>query len=142
MRDTWDRIEAEGSQDHLGSGPWPTACGKRTFFRSPQLMEATLSDHGREWRGLAVSILHAVVWELVPRGWGVSRQCRYVHLLGEVADAVTSRACDLAVLVAPRHDGPRRADRGQPGKNAAQIDILLSEAALRAGVQSVKGNWG
>jgi len=81
MRDTWDRIEAEGSQDHRGSdrgdGVWQTA-----RFRSPQLMEQLCPDHGREWRGLAVSISRGRSRELVPEGVGGQPQCRYVHLAG------------------------------------------------------------
>ena len=39
----------------------------------------------------------------------------------------------------PRDDGPRRTDRGQPRKNAAQIDLLLPEIAQRPGVSFAEG---
>ena len=53
-------------------------------------------------RGLAVSVLHVLVLgKRVPEVLGAQPQCRYVHLLREVTDAVTAKECQLAALVPP-----------------------------------------
>jgi uncharacterized protein (DUF1015 family) len=101
-RDTWETIEADGSQDVLGfctvaDGVWQTA-----RFTAPQIMAERAANHSPAWRGLAVSILHvAVLDHLLPQALGGKPECKYVHLLREVTDAVTAHQCQLAVLVPP-----------------------------------------
>jgi len=65
-------------------------------------MAQLAADHSPAWQGLAVSILHVVVADKLlaaDRGW--KPQCRYVHLLREVTDAMAAKECQLAALVAP-----------------------------------------
>jgi uncharacterized protein (DUF1015 family) len=101
-RDTWDLIEAEGTQDLLGFGTVADGVWQTARFRSAPLMDQLSPDHSPAWRGLAVSILHVVVLgKLLPEGPGGQPQCRFVHLLREVHEAVAARACQLAVLVPP-----------------------------------------
>ncbi|MGH7171575.1 MAG: DUF1015 family protein, partial [Gemmataceae bacterium] len=101
-RDTWETIEADGSQDLLGFGTVADGIWQTARFRSPPLMAERAANHSAAWRSLAVSILHvAVLDHLLPRATGGKPQCKYVHLLREVYDAVTSKQCQLAVLVPP-----------------------------------------
>src|SRR5262249_38530898 len=103
-RETWEWIEADGSQNVLGLGlreqgdtVWLT--GRR---RSPQLMDQLAPEHSPAWRELAVSVLHVLVLDRLLRdGAGTNPTCRYVHLLREVLEATAAQACDLAVLVPP-----------------------------------------
>ncbi len=65
-------------------------------------MAERAANHSAAWRGLAVSILHvAVLDHLLPQTLGGKPECKYVHLLREVTDAVAARQCQLAVLVPP-----------------------------------------
>jgi uncharacterized protein (DUF1015 family) len=101
-RDTWDLIEADGRQDLLGFGTVADGVWQTARFKSPALMDQLSAEHGAAWRGLSVSILHvAVLGKLLPEALGGQPQCRYVHLLREVTDAVSAREGQLAVLVPP-----------------------------------------
>jgi uncharacterized protein (DUF1015 family) len=101
-RDTWELLEADGSQALLGFGTTADGVWQTARFRAPQLMDQLSPDHSTAWRGLSVSILHvAVLGKLLAQGLGAQPQCRYVHLLREVTDAVAAGACQLAVLVPP-----------------------------------------
>ena len=101
-RDTWETIEADGSQDLLGFGTVADGVWQTARFQSPQLMAQRAANHSPAWRGLAVSILHvAVLDHLLPQATGGKPQCKYVHLLREVTDAVSAKQCQLAVLVPP-----------------------------------------
>ena len=66
-------------------------------------MAELAKEHSPAWQGLGVSILHvAVLGKLLPAKFpGQQPECRYVHLLREVTDAVAARECLLAVLVPP-----------------------------------------
>jgi uncharacterized protein (DUF1015 family) len=97
----WELIQADGGQDLLGFGTtddsWQFA-----RFRAPDAAARLAPDHSPAWRGLGVSILHVVLLDhLFPAALAVRPQCRYVHLLREVTQALASRQCDLAVLVPP-----------------------------------------
>ena len=60
------------------------------------------ANHSPAWRGLAVSILHvAVLDRLLPQAAGGKPECKFVHLLSELTDAVAARQCQLAALVPP-----------------------------------------
>jgi uncharacterized protein (DUF1015 family) len=101
-RDAWELIEADGSQNVLGLGTVADGQWQTARFKSPELMAKLASDHSPAWRGLAVSILHRTILEkLLPEAGCGQPQCRYVHLLREVTDAVAAKQCDLAVLVPP-----------------------------------------
>ncbi len=98
----WETIESDGGQSVLAfhtktDNVWQTA-----RFTNPGLMAELASDHSPEWRELAVSVLHvAALGKLIPAAVGGSASCRYVHLLGEVEDAIAAGSCDLAALVPP-----------------------------------------
>ncbi len=101
-RETWEMIEADGSQDVLGFGTVADGIWQTARFRSPQLMAERAGNHSAAWCGLAVSILHvAVLDRLLPQALGGKPECKYVHLLREVTDAVARKECKLAVLVPP-----------------------------------------
>ena len=101
-RDTWETIEADGSQDLLGFGTVSDGVWQTARFRSPQMMAERASGHSPAWRSLAVSILHvAVLDHLLPQATGRKPECKYVHLLREVTDAASAKQCQLAALVPP-----------------------------------------
>jgi uncharacterized protein (DUF1015 family) len=101
-RDTWDLIQAEGSQDLLGFGTVADDAWHTARFRSPEIMASLAGDHSPGWHSLAVSILHVLVLgKLLPESPGERPTCRYVHLLREVTEDVAARRCQLAVLVPP-----------------------------------------
>jgi len=101
-KETWEQIEMDGSQALLGfhtnaDDVWLTA-----RIKAPELMEKLAPDHSDDWRDLAVSVLHvAVLDKLLPQSVGGSPKCRFVHLLGEVNDAIRGKECQLAALVPP-----------------------------------------
>lgn len=100
-RNTWDLLEAEGSQSALGfgtvgDGVWQIG----RFIGDPKIMEKQASEHSLEWRKLAVSLLHVLVLgKLLDEEFRRPPELRYVHLLREVHEAVISKSCQLAVLV-------------------------------------------
>ncbi len=102
-RQTWETIEADGSQELLGLGTVADGVWQTARFRSPELMAQLAGDHSAAWRQLAVAVLHRVVLDklLVSQNAGVAPQCKFVHLLGEVTQAIAARQCQLAVLVPP-----------------------------------------
>jgi uncharacterized protein (DUF1015 family) len=101
-QDVWELIEMDGTQALLGfhtraDGVWQIA-----RFANPALMAELSREHSPEWRELAVSVLHvAVLDRLLPKAAGGSAKCKFVHLLGEVEQAIATGVCDLAVLVPP-----------------------------------------
>jgi uncharacterized protein (DUF1015 family) len=102
-RDAWELIEADGGQNLLGLGTVADDVWQVARFRAPAVMDQLSPEHSQPWRGLGVSILHVLVLgKLIPESPGGGQpQCRYVHLLREVTDAVAARSCQLAVLVPP-----------------------------------------
>jgi uncharacterized protein (DUF1015 family) len=101
-RDAWERIEADVGQELLGFGTVADGVWQTARFRAAPVMAELAPEHGPAWRGLAVSVLHVLVLNRVlPERVGGRPECRYVHLLAEVTDAVGSRHCQLAVLVPP-----------------------------------------
>jgi uncharacterized protein (DUF1015 family) len=96
--ETWEQIEMDGSQALLGfhtnaDDAWMTA-----RFQAPQLIKQLADQHSDDWRDLAVSVLHVVV---LGKLLGGTPQCRYVHLLSEVREAIQAKECQLAALVPP-----------------------------------------
>ncbi|HEV3119000.1 MAG TPA: DUF1015 domain-containing protein, partial [Gemmataceae bacterium] len=101
-RETWELIEADGSQELLGFGTVADGVWQTARLLSRETMAKLIPEHSETWRSLAVSVLHVLVLgELGLKRLGSQPVCRYVHLLREVVDAVTSKACQLAVLVPP-----------------------------------------
>ncbi len=101
-RTAWELIEADGSQELLGFGTVADGVWQTARFRAPEVMAQLAAEHSPAWRGLGVSILHRTVLDkLLPESQIGQPQCRYVHLLQEVTDAVAARSCQLAVLVPP-----------------------------------------
>jgi uncharacterized protein (DUF1015 family) len=101
-RETWERIEMDGGQNLLGFGTVADGTWQTARFRSPELMADLAKEHSPAWQELGVSILHmAVLGKQLPAKHHVQAQCRYVHLLREVTDAVAARQCQVAVLVPP-----------------------------------------
>ena len=101
-RETWDSIEADGSQDLLGFGTVADGVWQTGRFRSAPVMAQLAAEHSESWRGLAVAVLQRVILEkLLPDAGMKEPKCQYVHLLKEVTDAVAAKQCQLAVLVPP-----------------------------------------
>jgi uncharacterized protein (DUF1015 family) len=101
LRDAWELIEADGTQELLGFGTVADGVWQTARFRAPDVMARLAADHSPAWRGLAVSVLHVLVLDhlLAPKfGKG---QCKYVHLLREVQEDVAAKRCQLAALVPP-----------------------------------------
>lgn len=101
-RETWESIEADGSQELLGFGTVADGVWQAARFKSPEIMGQLAAEHSPSWRGLAVAVLHRLVMEkLLPEAGLGQPRCQYVHLLREVTDAAAGRQCQVAVLVPP-----------------------------------------
>jgi uncharacterized protein (DUF1015 family) len=101
-RDTWELLEADGTQEVLGFGTVADGVWQTARLRSPDAMARLAAEHSPAWRGLAVSVLHVLVLDhLLPGKLGTKGEYKYVHLLREVTDSVAARQCQLAVLVPP-----------------------------------------
>jgi uncharacterized protein (DUF1015 family) len=134
-------MEADGGQDLLGlcsasDGVWQLA-----RFRAPERMAELAPDHSDAWRELGVSVLHVLILgTLLPRALGVQPQCRYVHLLREVTEAIQTKTCQLGVLVPPASMSHVEHIAGtlekMPSKSTYFYPKLLSGLVLN----SLKGN--
>lgn len=95
---TWESIVTGGRQDAIGLNAVADDTWLLATLRSPASMDAIVADHSPVWKSLGVSILHRLVLDhcLAPLG---KPQCRYVHLVSEVIDAVKAKECPLACLV-------------------------------------------
>jgi uncharacterized protein (DUF1015 family) len=101
-RETWEVIEADGGQNVLGFGTVADGGWHVARLTAPDAMAELAANHSPAWRGLAVSVLQVLVlYKLLPQRLGGAPQCGYVHLLGEVTDAVATKRCQLAALVPP-----------------------------------------
>ena len=101
-RDTWELIQADGSQNVLGFCSVADGIWQLARLRDPTQMTELAREHSPSWRELAVSVLHVLVLgRLLPQGVGGQPNCRYVHLLREVIEAGAAKTCQLAVLVPP-----------------------------------------
>lgn len=98
----WGLMDADGGQDVFGFG---TTDGKWLFGRltdgSP--MDSLAADQSEDWRQLGVSLLHRLILDhLIGEKYpDAERACRYVHLMDEVNDGLSSGEFQLACLVAP-----------------------------------------
>jgi uncharacterized protein (DUF1015 family) len=101
-RAVWELIEADGGQNVLGFGTVADDGWHVARLTAPAVMDELAPDHGPDWRGLAVSVLHMLVLnKLLPERLGGEPKCEYVHLLREVTDATAAKRCELAALVPP-----------------------------------------
>jgi uncharacterized protein (DUF1015 family) len=101
-RESWELIEADGSQDMIAFGTVADDIWQTARFRGAGVMATLAPEHSPAWRGLAVAVLHVLVLgRSLPETLGGQPQCRYVHLLKEVTDAVAAKECQLAALVPP-----------------------------------------
>jgi uncharacterized protein (DUF1015 family) len=100
-RDSWELIEADGGQDLLGFGTVSDGVWQVGRFTAPLVMDELAPEHSAPWRGLGVSILHVLALNRLLPAAGGHPECRYVHLLREVSEAVQAHECQLAVLVPP-----------------------------------------
>ncbi len=101
-RDAWEMIETDGSQNLLGFGTVADGTWITARLRAPELMQQLAGQHSAAWRSLAVSVLHVLVLDkLLAEAMSAKPQCRYVHLLGEVTEAMAHKSCQLAALVPP-----------------------------------------
>lgn len=96
----WESIETSGRQEAMAfctvaDGNWILAT-----LRSPSSMDQVVTEHSDVWKSLGVSILHKLALDTCLASEG-QPQCKYVHLLQEVIDAVQAKQCDLACLVQP-----------------------------------------
>ena len=101
-KETWDNIEADGSQNLFGLGTVADGVWQTARFRAPARMDELAADHSPAWRGLGVAVLQRVILEkdLPAAGRGPAK-CQYVHLVREVNEAIAGKQCQLAVLVPP-----------------------------------------
>lgn len=100
-RDTWEMIEANGSQSCLGLGTVSDGQWLFARLRSFATLERLAPQQSAARRGLAVSILHELVLQHLLRDSlrDQSPRLKYVHLVGEVIDSIAASDCDLACLV-------------------------------------------
>lgn len=102
-RDTWEMIDADGSQSAFGFGC--AADGGWLYARllDESLMATLAPEHSSAWQELAVSRLHKIVLEkLLPERFPeVTPACTYVHRLDEVTTALKSGTCQLGCLIPP-----------------------------------------
>jgi uncharacterized protein (DUF1015 family) len=98
----WDYIQMDGAQTLLGFGTAADGQWLVARLRDVGIMRELAPEQSDDWRDLGVSILHKLVIDrlFTARSEAVPT-CRYVHLLREVTDALTAKACQVAVLVPP-----------------------------------------
>ena len=100
-RDTWELIEADGSQELLGFGTVADGVWQTARFRRRQLMAQLAAEHSADWRGLAVACCSRWCWTIAAGKLGGKPECQYVHLLARSTTRSPARQCQLAVLVPP-----------------------------------------
>jgi uncharacterized protein (DUF1015 family) len=101
-RDTWELIEADGSQEVLGFGTVDDGVWQIPRLKAPDEMAKLAASHSPSWQGLAVAVLHVLVLDnLLGKSLKAQPNCKYVHLLHEVLEATAARTCQMAVLVPP-----------------------------------------
>lgn len=98
----WEHVQMDGSQSAFAFGT--VADGQWTVakFRTPEVMATLAPEQSEDWRALGVSILHKLVLDrLIREKVGGTPVCKYVHLLSEVTEDTSKKACQLACLVPP-----------------------------------------
>ncbi|MGF1581508.1 MAG: DUF1015 domain-containing protein [Gemmataceae bacterium] len=101
-REAWEMIEMDGGQSIMGFGTVSDNTWISARFKNPDMMQELTPDQSDAWQELGVSILHKLVLEkLLAEKFSVRPQCKYVHLVGEVNEAMAAQQCQLAVLIPP-----------------------------------------
>lgn len=102
-RTAWAQIEATGDQGALALGTSSDHQWLLARLKDPTVMSRLAVDRSDDWRGLGVSRLHTLlVDEILRQAYSDGEvDCRYVHLMDEVDEAVEGGEVPLAVLVAP-----------------------------------------
>ncbi|MBN1395672.1 MAG: DUF1015 domain-containing protein [Pirellulales bacterium] len=98
----WEEIETADEQGQIGlytrkDGRWMIA--KLTDAGRAKMAEAA-KEHGDEWRGLGVSLLHRLIIEEL-LGCKELPKPNYVHLIEEVVDGLKTGEYPLAAVVMP-----------------------------------------
>lgn len=102
MRETWENVEMDGSQDVMGVGTVADGVWQLARFKNKSAMDQLATDHTPAWRSLGVAYLQRLVLDkLLPDANMGTPKMQYVHLLREVEDVVNAKACQLAFLVPP-----------------------------------------
>lgn len=98
----WEQIETEGEQGTLGL--YTAADQRWTLARltdtGRKRMAEIATDHGPEWQGLGVAILHRLLIETLLDGRDLPKP-KFVHLVSEVVDGLETGEFNLAALVMP-----------------------------------------
>lgn len=98
----WEMTESDGSQNILGFGTASDGTWHIARLTNHKIMGELASEHSADWRGLAVSVLHVLVFnKLVQERLKAKATCEYVHSMREVTEAVAGNRCQLAALVPP-----------------------------------------
>lgn len=103
--DAWQLLDSQGTspdgtQPLIGFGTAADQCWRVFRLKDPHVMDHLAADHSPDWRCLAVSILHTLVFDkLFPEKLNLKPQCQYVHKVSEVIEAIANRHCSLAALV-------------------------------------------
>jgi uncharacterized protein (DUF1015 family) len=102
-RQAWSRIEAARDQAMLGfgtvlDGVWQIGL----FIGGAEIMERLAPAHSPAWHELGVSLLQVLTLPML-MGDNARKplELRYVHLLQKVNEAISSKSCQIAVLVPP-----------------------------------------
>jgi uncharacterized protein (DUF1015 family) len=132
----WESIELEDDQRELAfftskDQRWTRA---RLNEQGVSRMAEIAGDHSSDWQGLGVSILHRLAIETLLDGKDLPKP-KYVHLIDEVVDALTTGETDgspfpLAALVMPAtlHNIRQISEHGErmPAKSTYFYPKLLS----------------
>lgn len=101
-RSAWETIEMDGGQDLLAFGTLADNTWQLAKLKNTDAMDQLASNHSKDWRGLGVSILHVLALDhILKEKHAHQPSCKYVHLLGEVLEAMQKKECDVGVLVPP-----------------------------------------
>ncbi len=101
-RKVWDLMETDGSQNVLGFGTAADDSWQIARFDCAHQMAELVPEHGPDWRGLAVSLLHVLVFDRLLKPLVADHpQFSYVHRVDEAVAAIAKKDCALAALVPP-----------------------------------------
>jgi len=101
-QECWEHLQMDGSQAILGFGTEADGHYFAAKLRTPEVMADVAPQQSESWRALAVSILHKLVIEkILAEKYGTKAECKYVHLMKEVTDAMSQKSCTVAALVPP-----------------------------------------
>lgn len=99
----WELMSIDGAQNLFGlgtprDGKWLLA---RATDTSP--MRELAANQSEAWQGLGVSLLHRLIVDhLLGKQYSDSEaKFKFVHLMGEVQEAMDTKSCQLAILVQP-----------------------------------------